>query len=214
MCVCVVCDAGLVGGQFALYLFGKSLETALHPVCILDAVPMSHAKQHLEFRLGRCAPTAWYVMSAGCTERGRERERKREIEGTRTGRENVPISNQCQVFQTSDLIFLPSHAQQGAGNFAILWHGCRGDGLCERRVGLGIGGLDERPHERLCGPRRLGARCPCGNIDRVDDSFDAVFLRGGSSVSLLAKGRSWVKIKGRRGEGGSEVHRVRKTDPF
>lgn len=86
----------------------------------------------------------------------------------------MPVSDQRKVFQTSDLIFLSSDAQERAGNLAILRNRGGSDGLRERQVGLGIGGLDERPHEGLGGSRSLGPRCPCGNIHRINYSFDAI----------------------------------------
>lgn len=51
----------------------------------------------------------------------------------------MPVSNQRQVFQTRDLIFLSSNTEKGAGDLFILRDGCRSDGLRKSRIGLSIG---------------------------------------------------------------------------
>lgn len=86
----------------------------------------------------------------------------------------MPVSYHCQVLQTGDLILLSGDAQQGAGDLLVFGHRCIRDSLGERCVGVGVGRLDERSHKCLGGLGGLGACCPRGDINRVDDPFQSV----------------------------------------
>lgn len=51
-------------GQFALYLFRKSPEAPFHALGIFNAMPVSHAEQNFEFRLGGCSPSTGVRVSS------------------------------------------------------------------------------------------------------------------------------------------------------
>lgn len=123
---------------------------------------MSHTKENLKLGLGWCSPAT-------------EKKVSRLHAGTTSSWEDfLPVSNQRQILEACDLIFLSSDAQKGAGDLGVLRNGCRSNSLRQCLVGFGIGRLDETSHKRLGGPRCRRTCCPRGDINGVYDSFNAV----------------------------------------
>lgn len=89
----------------------------------------------------------------------------------------MPVAYQRQVLEPGDLVLLPRDAEEGARDLVVLGDGRVRDGLRQREVRVGVGRLDERAHERLGGPRGLGARRARGDVDRVDDALESVCSR-------------------------------------
>lgn len=90
---------------------------------------------------------------------------------------DVLVPYQRQVLELRDLVLLAGNAEQRHLDLVVLGHGGVGDGLGQGHVGLRVGRLNQRPHESLgclCG---FGARRARGDVDRVDDPFEAVCLR-------------------------------------
>jgi hypothetical protein len=53
----------LKSARLEFYLFRKPLQATLHPVRVLDGVPVADTEQHLELRLGGRAPSAGTKIS-------------------------------------------------------------------------------------------------------------------------------------------------------
>lgn len=87
---------------------------------------------------------------------------------------NVLVPYQRQVLELRDLVLLAGHAEQRHLDLVVFGHGGVGDGLGQGHVGLRVGRLDQRPHERLGCLGGFGARRAGGDVDRVDDPFEAV----------------------------------------
>lgn len=100
---------------------------------------------------------------------------------------NILVSYQRQVLELCYLVLLPGHAQQRHLDLAVLGHRGVGDGLGQGHVRLGVGRLDQRPHERLGRLGGFGARCPGRDVDRVDDSFETICGAEHNQVSNCAR---------------------------
>lgn len=98
------------------------------------------------------------------------------IDGTVDGLD-ILVSYQRQVLELCDLVLLAGNAEQRHLDLVVLGHGGVGYGLGQGHVGLRVGRLDQRPYECLGCLGGLGARRTGGDVDRVDDSFEAVCLR-------------------------------------
>lgn len=97
------------------------------------------------------------------------------IDGTVDGLD-ILVPYQRQVLELCDLVLLAGNAEQRHLDLVVLGHGGVGYGLGQGHVGLRVGRLDQRPYECLGCLGGLGACRAGGDVDRVDDSFEAIYF--------------------------------------
>lgn len=182
----------LKGTRLEFYLFRESLQAPLRPVRILDAVPVADTEQHLELRLRGRAPSARTKLARCLLLHGMHvshvqvpacGEKLSAWWGKSVGGGDILVPYQSQVLELCDLILLPGHAQQWHLDLVVLRLWGIGNGLGQGHVCFGVGRLNQRPHERLGCLGGLGARCPRGDVDRVDDSFETICGQKNNRVS-------------------------------